>query len=89
MNVIKLLGQSTTLSDTPSNIGGATRVLVQHDHNAGQAHLMTLKNAGGTTLGSMLISPSHDYVLEKEATDTLEVATGITDISVTSVSHLG
>ena len=89
MNVIKLLAQSTALSDTPSNIGGATRVLIQHDHNGGQAHLLTLKNAGGTTLGSMLVSPSHDYVLEKEATDTLEVAAGITDISVTSIAHMG
>ena len=89
MNVIKLLGQSTVLSDTPSNIGSATRVLIQHNHNGGQAHLLTLKNAGGTTLGSMLVSPSHDYVIEKEATDTLEVPGGITDISATWVSHFG
>lgn len=89
MNVIKLLNQSAALSDTPSNVGSGTKILVQHDHNGGQAHLVTLKNAAGTTLGSFLASPTHDYIIDKEPTDTLEVASGVNDISVTSIAHMG
>jgi len=89
MNVIKILSASAVLSDTPSNVSSGKTILVQHDHNGGQAHLVTLKNSSGTTLGSFLCSPAHDYVIDKEPTDTLEVAAGITDISATSVSHMG
>ena len=89
MNVIKLLNESAVLSDTPSNVGSGRTILVQHDHNGGPAHLVTLKNAAGTTLGSFLCSPTHDYVIDKEPTDTLEVASGVNDISVTSIAHMG
>lgn len=89
MNVIKLLGQSVALSDTPSTIGSGTKILLQHDHAGGNAHLVTLKNASGTVLGSVKVHHSVDMIIDKEPTDTLEVADGITDISAVSVSHMG
>ena len=89
MNVIKLLGQSVTLSDTPSTVGNGTKILLQHDHAGGNAHLVTLKNASGTVLGSVKVHHSVDMIIDKEPTDTLEVAVGISDVSAVSVSHMG
>ena len=55
MNIVKLLGEVTQLSDTPDNIDSGERILLQHNHNGGSAHLVTVKNAGGTVLGSVYV----------------------------------
>ena len=89
MNVVKLLGEATQLSDTPTNLGSASRVLLQHNHSGGQAHLVTVKNAGGTTLGSVYVGPHRPLVIEKEMTDTIEVADSVNDMYATAVSHFG
>ena len=89
MNVVKLLGESTVLTTTGQNIDLGTRILVQHNHAGGNAHLVTLKNAGGTTLGSLYVAPHRPLVLEKEPTDTLETEAAVTDLYATSVSHFG
>ena len=89
MNVIKLLGQATLLSDTPDNIDSGERILLQHDHNGGNSHLVTLKNASGDTLGSVYIAPHRPLVIDKERTDTIEVASSVNDLYATSISHQG
>ncbi len=89
MNVVKLLGEATQLSTTPNNIDTGTKVLLQHNHNGGNAHLVTLKNVGGDTLGSVYIAPHRPIMLDKEPTDTLEVGNGVQDIYGTSVTHMG
>ena len=89
MNVVKLLGEATVLTTTGKNIDSGTKVLVQHNHAGGNAHLVTLKNAGGDTLGSVYVAPHRPIMLDKEPTDTLEVETGVTDIYATSVAHMG
>ena len=89
MNVVKLLGEVTSLSDTPTNVGSASRVLLQHNHNGGAAHLVTIKNAGGTTLGSVYVGPHRPLVIEKEMTDTLEVAGNVNDMYATAIAHMG
>jgi hypothetical protein len=89
MNVVKLLGEATQLSTTPNNIDTGTKVLLQHNHNGGNAHLVTLKNVGGDTLGSVYIAPHRPIMLDKEPTDTLEVANSVNDIYGTSVVHMG
>ena len=48
MNVVKLLGEATVLTTTGKNIDNGTKVLLQHNHAGGNAHLVTVKNAGGT-----------------------------------------
>ena len=89
MNVVKLLGEATVLTTTGQNIDLGTRILLQHNHAGGNAHLVTLKNAGGTTLGSLYVAPHRPVVIEKEPTDTLETETAVTDLYATSVSHFG
>ena len=89
MNVVKLLGEAIRLTTTGQNIDLGTRILLQHNHAGGNAHLVTLKNAGGTTLGSMYVAPHRPVVIEKEPTDTLEIENAVTDLYATSVSHFG
>ena len=89
MNVIKLLGESTQLSDTPNDIDSGERVLLQHNHSGGNAHLVTLKNAGGDVLGSVLVAPHRPMVIDKERTDTIEVANSVSDLFATSIAHKG
>jgi len=89
MNVVKLLGELVALSNTPSTVGNGTRILLQHEHAGGNAHVVTLKNASGTVIGSVKIHHSVDIIIDKEPTDTVEVAVGITDVSAVSVAHMG
>ena len=89
MNVVKLLGEVTVLTTTGKNIDSGTKVLVQHNHNGGSAHLVTLKNVGGDTLGSVYVAPHRPIMIDKEPTDTLQVENGVNDIYATSVAHMG
>ena len=89
MNIVKLLGEATQLTATGNNIDSGTKVLIQHNHAGGNAHLITIKNAGGTTLGSMYVAPHRPIMIDKEPTDTVEVETAVTDIYATSVVHMG
>jgi hypothetical protein len=89
MNVVKLLGESTVLSDTPNNIDSGERILLQHNHNGGNAHLVTVKNVGGDVLGSVYVAPHRPLTIQKQRTDTIEVANGVSDLYATSVAHLG
>ena len=89
MNVVKLLGEATVLTTTGNNINTGTKVLLQHNHNGGNAHLVTLKNVGGDTLGSVYVAPHRPIILDKEPTDTLETESGVSDIYGTSVAHMG
>ena len=89
MNVVKLLGEATVLTTTGKNIGSGTKILLQHNHAGGNAHLVTLKNAGGTTLGSVYVAPHRPIMIDKEPTDTLETENSVTDVYATSVAHMG
>jgi len=89
MNVVKLLGEATVLTTTGKNIDSGTKILLQHNHAGGNAHLVTLKNAGGTTLGSVYVAPHRPIMIDKEPTDTLETENSVTDVYGTSVAHMG
>ena len=89
MNVVKLLGEATQLTTTGQNIDSGTRVLLQHNHAGGNSHLVTIKNAGGTTLGSVYVAPHRPIMIDKEPTDTVETESAVTDIYATSVAHMG
>ena len=89
MNIIKLLGEATQLTTTGNNVDSGTKVLLQHNHAGGNAHLVTLKNAGGTTLGSFYLAPHRPVVIDKEPTDTIETESSVTDLYATSIAHMG
>ena len=89
MNIIKLLGEAIQLTTTGNNVDSGTKVLLQHNHAGGNAHLVTLKNAGGTTLGSFYLAPHRPVVIDKEPTDTIETESSVTDLYATSIAHMG
>lgn len=89
MNVVKLLGEATVLTTTGKNIDSGTKVLLQHNHAGGNAHLVTLKNSGGTVKGSLYVAPHRPIIIDKEPTDTVETEAAVTDIYATSVAHMG
>ena len=89
MNVVKLLGEATLLTTTPDNIDSGEKMLLQHNHAGGNAHLVTVKNVGGDVIGSVYVAPHRPLVIDKEKTDTLEVVNGVSDLYATSISHLG
>ena len=89
MNIIKLLGEAIQLTTTGNNVDSGTKVLLQHNHAGGNAHLVTLKNAGGTTLGSFYLAPHRPIVIDKEPTDTIETESSVTDLYATSIAHMG
>ena len=67
MSVIKLLGSEAAIA-TASNVGLAKLVRVLN--NSGGVQLITQKNAGGTTIGTVSIY-AYDIEISKASTDTL------------------
>lgn len=89
MNVVKVLGEATVLTTTGKNIDSGTKVLLQHNHAGGNAHLVTLKDSGGNVKGSLYVAPHRPIIIDKEPTDTVETEAAVTDIYATSVAHMG
>ena len=81
--VIKLLAAEADLSSA-SNVGNATLVRLYNGHSA--ALVVTRKNSGGTTIGSMTVLNGAVEVFEKVATDTLSVASNGSSVKVTSIA---
>ena len=81
--VIKLLAAEAELSSA-SNVGNATLVRLYNGHSA--ALVVTRKNSGGTTIGSMTVLNGAVEVFEKVATDTLSVASNGSSVKVTSIA---
>ena len=91
--IYKILSVSEALSDTPSTVSNANRVLIQHNANAGTSHLITLKSdatAGGPAIvGTFFIHPGQDIVIKKDRLFTLEVVNGTTDVYATYIGLEG
>ena len=81
--VINLLAAEADLSSA-SNVGNATLVRLYNGHSA--ALVVTRKNSGGTTIGSMTVLNGAVEVFEKVATDTLSVASNGSSVKVTSIA---
>ena len=81
--VIKLLAAEADLSSA-SNVGNATLVRLYNGHSA--ALVVSRKDSGGTTIGSMTVLNGAVEVFEKVATDTLSVASNGSSVKVTSIA---
>ena len=66
--IIKLLATQTDLT-AATDVGLATVVRVL---NTGSAALVTRKDSGGTTIGTVTLNANEVAYLEKEPSDTLE-----------------
>ena len=91
--VYTIKSSAVALSDTPSTVSSANRVLIQHNANAGNSHLVTLKSdttAGGpAVVGTFYIHPGQDIVIKKDRLFTLEVDSGTTDVYAISIGLEG
>ena len=81
--VIHVLAAEGDLTSA-SNVGNATLVRLYNGHSA--AFVVTRKNSGGTTIGSMTVLNGAVEVFEKVATDTLSVASNGSSVKVTSIA---
>ena len=81
--VIKLLAAEADLSSA-SNVGNATLVRLYNGHSA--ALVVTRKNSGGTTIGSMTVLNGAVEVFEKVAIDTLSVASNGSSVKVAKIA---
>lgn len=66
--IIDLLGSEGNLASA-SNVGGAKVVRVLNNKTSVQ--VITLKNVGGTTLGTITLAAGEIVIMEKGHTDTL------------------
>ena len=81
--VIKLLAAEADLSSA-SNVGNATLVRLYNGHSA--ALVVTRKNSGGTTIGSMTVLNGTVVVMEKNPTDTLTASAGGASVKVVKIA---
>ena len=92
--IYKILSVSETLSETPSTVSDANRVLLQHNANAGASHLITLKSDAGAeggvaVVGTFWIHPGQDIVIEKYKLYTLEVGTDLNQVTDVQATYIG
>ena len=69
--LIKVLAAEGDLSSA-SNVDSASVVSLYNGHSA--ALVITRKDSGGTTIGSLTVNSKDTVILEKDYTDTLEAA---------------
>ena len=81
MAAVKLKGSETNLASA-TNVGFAT--LVRIVNNKTSTQLITLKNAGGTTLGTFTMTAGSVELVKKTSTDTLTGANTSLAVKVAS-----
>ena len=81
---VKIKGTTTSAGATisASNFGRAHFVRIQ---TQAAANTITLKNAGGSTLGTLILVAANDsIIIEKEESDTLETSGNAVGVAVSS-----
>jgi len=81
MAAVKLKGSETNLASA-TNVGFAT--LVRIVNNKSSVQVITLKNAGGTTLGTFTMTANSVELVKKTSTDTLTGANTSLAVKVAS-----
>tara|TARA_B100001057_G_scaffold380446_1_gene386121 strand:- start:881 stop:1132 length:252 start_codon:yes stop_codon:yes gene_type:complete len=81
MAAVKLKGSETNLASA-TNLGFAT--LVRIVNNKTSTQLITLKNAGGTTIGTFTMTAGSVELVKKTSTDTLTGASTSLAVKVAS-----
>ena len=81
---VKIKGTTTAAGAliSASNFGRAHFVRIQ---TQAAANTITLKNAGGSTLGTLILVAANDsIIIEKEESDTLETSANAVGVAVSS-----
>ena len=81
--LIKVLAAEGNLSSA-SNVDSATVGRLYNNHSA--ALLITRKDSGGTTIGSLTVNSKDTVIFEKDYTDTLEASSNGATCKVVKVA---
>ena len=81
--VIKVLAAEADLTSA-SNVTNATLVRVYNGHSV--VSVITRKDSGGNTIGSMTVLNGTVVVMEKDATDTLTASAGGSSVKVAKIA---
>lgn len=82
--IIKVLAAEGDLT-AATNVDTATVVRLFNGHTA--ALVITRKDSGGSTIGSLTVNTKESVVLEKDSTDTLEAASNGSSVKVVKVAY--
>jgi len=82
---VKILSTEVDLSNTASSVSNAQVVRV-HNLN-GATKLVTLKNVGGTVLGTISIANNEVINIRKNSKETLEVPAATANIKAVKIAH--
>ena len=82
--LIKVLAEETTLN-AATNVGSATVVRLYNGYSA--ALLITRKDSGNATIGSVTVKNGETVLLEKDASDTLTAASNGSSVKVVKIAY--
>lgn len=82
--VISPKAQEITLPSTANTVNSASLVRLLNT-NATTARVITKKDGGGTTIGTITIQFGQDMIIYKNPSDTIQVDTG-TDVKAVSIA---
>ena len=91
-STLLIKSSAAALSDTPSTVSNANRVLLQ---NTGANTEVTIKSddtfqsGSAAVQGTVLLMQGHELIIKKDRLFTLEVANGVTGVYATSVGVEG
>ncbi len=91
-STLLIKSSAAALSDTPSTVSNANRVLLQ---NTGANTEVTIKSddtfqsGSAAVQGTVLLMQGHELIIKKDRLFTLEVANGVTTVYATSVGIEG
>lgn len=80
---LRIYSAEVTLSDSASNVSSAAYVRLVVTGTT--ARVVTLKESGGATIGTITLLPYQETLIRKTSSDTLSVETGVTDVKAVSV----
>lgn len=80
--IVKLLSSQITLGTSANTVSLARAVRVYNDN--GTTALITRKDSGGNTIGTVSMATKDNLILDKASTDTLESnsASGVVAVSI-------
>jgi hypothetical protein len=84
-STIKVLSAEANLSNTASNVSFAQVVRI-HNLN-GATKVVTVKDSGGNTLGSLSVANGEIVNIRKNARDTLEVPASSPNVKAVKIAH--
>lgn len=84
-STIKVLSAEANLSNTASNVSFAQVVRI-HNLN-GATKVVTVKDSGGNTLGSLSVANGEIVNIRKNARDTLEVPAATANVKAVKIAH--